>query len=223
MKNKIFFYLFIAVFGFFQVSCGTSNRTKGAVIGAASGGAIGGLLSGDNKAISILVGAAVGGTAGALIGSYMDKQAEELEESLEDAAVIRKDEGIYIAFDSGLLFDYDSYSLRPETKANLLELSNNLGTYKDTEINILGHTDSNGSSAYNEELSNKRANNVLNFLSQQGVTISRLNSIGMGEIDPLTTNETTEGRQLNRRVEIVITAGDELKKKALEGKPLSGM
>lgn len=220
MKNKVIFYLMIAVFGFSQISCGTSNRTKGAIIGAASGGAAGALLSKDNKAISILVGAALGGTAGALIGAYMDKQAEDLEESLEGAEIIRKDEGIYIVFDSGLLFDYDSYELRSETKSNLLELSESLGTFKDTEINILGHTDATGSSEYNEKLSNQRANNVLNYLTQQGVDIFRLTSIGMGEIDPLTTNETAEGRQLNRRVEIIITAGEEMKKKALAGKSL---
>lgn len=221
MKNKVIIFLMLFCVAFLHMSCGTSNRTKGAVIGAAAGGAMGALLSDDNKAISILVGAALGGTAGALIGSYMDEQAEKLEESLDDAEIIRKDEGIYISFDSGLLFDYDSYELRPETKMNLNELASSLKEFDETEVNILGHTDSTGSSAYNEKLSKQRANNVVAYLEAQGVEDARLVSLGLGETDPVTTNETAEGRQLNRRVEVVITASEELKEKALAGKALT--
>ncbi len=202
-----------------QFSCSSSRATKGAVIGATVGGTAGALLTKKNKAVGIIFGAAIGGVAGGLIGSYMDKQARDIADDLDkDATVTRVGEGIVVSFDSGLLFDFDSYALRAATRTNLQKLSESLKKYPDTEVNILGHTDSTGPAGYNKTLSKNRADAVLAYLASQGVTGNRLHPQGYGKTDPVADNDTAEGRQLNRRVEIVIIANDNLKKSAKEGK-----
>jgi outer membrane protein OmpA-like peptidoglycan-associated protein len=199
-------------------SCNASRQTKGAVIGATVGGATGAILSKDNRAVGIIIGAAVGGVAGGLIGRYMDKQAEDIADDLgNDATVTRVGEGIVVSFDSGLLFDFDSDALRSETKSNLQKLAGSLKEYDDTEVNVLGHTDSIGSSSYNKGLSARRASSVETYLINQGVTGTRVHPMGYGESDPVSDNDTETGRQLNRRVEIVIVANDELKESAKDG------
>jgi outer membrane protein OmpA-like peptidoglycan-associated protein len=200
------------------ISCNTSRKAKGAVIGATVGGATGAILSKDNRAVGIILGAAIGGVAGGLIGSYMDKQARDIADDLgKDATVTRVGEGIVVSFDSGLFFDFDSDALRSETKSNLQKLATSLKEYKKTEVNVLGHTDSKGSSAYNKTLSTQRATSVENYLSTQGVPTTRVHPMGYGESDPVADNDTESGRQLNRRVEIVIIANDELKRTAKDG------
>jgi outer membrane protein OmpA-like peptidoglycan-associated protein len=200
------------------ISCNTSRKAKGAVIGATVGGATGAILSKDNRAVGIILGAAIGGVAGGLIGSYMDKQARDIADDLgKDASVTRVGEGIVVSFDSGLFFDFDSDALRSETRSNLQKLATSLKEYDDTEVNVLGHTDSQGSSAYNKTLSTRRATSVENYLALQGVPGTRIHPKGYGESDPVADNETESGRQLNRRVEIVIIANDELKRSAKDG------
>lgn len=198
-------------------ACNASNQTKGAVIGAGAGAAAGALLGKDNKAVAIILGAAIGGVAGGLIGTYMDKQAEKIQEELDGATVERVGEGIVVTFDSGILFDVDSYSLKTETKNNLTKLSETMKKYDETEIRILGHTDDTGTEKYNAELSKKRANSVNEYLVAKGVTPTRLMDIGYGELDPIAPNETLEGREKNRRVEIVIVADKKLQKAAKNG------
>jgi outer membrane protein OmpA-like peptidoglycan-associated protein len=198
-------------------SCNTSNQTKGAVIGASAGAVAGALLTKDNKAVGIIVGAAVGGVAGGLIGHYMDEQAEKIQEDLEGATVERIGEGIVITFDSGILFDIESYGLKPATRNNLDKLSETLNKYDETRINILGHTDNTGTEAYNSTLSDKRALAVKSYLTTRQVANSRLIAIGYGELDPIASNETAEGRALNRRVEIVIVADKKLQRAAEKG------
>lgn len=129
-------------------SCGTSKKTLGVIIGAGAGATAGALLTKRNKAVGIIFGAAIGGVAGGIIGGYMDDQAEDIADDLGDkATVTRVGEGIVVSFDSGLLFDFDSYALRSETRRNLQELSSSLKKYSKTEIKILGHTDSTGDAA----------------------------------------------------------------------------
>jgi outer membrane protein OmpA-like peptidoglycan-associated protein len=200
------------------ISCNTSRKVKGAVIGATVGGAAGAILSKDNRAVGIILGAAVGGVAGGLIGSYMDKQARDIADDLgKDATVTRVGEGIVVSFDSGLFFDFDSDALRSETKSNLQKLATSLKEYQKTEVNVLGHTDSEGSSSYNKALSTRRATSVETYLASQGVPGARIHPLGYGESDPVADNDTESGRQLNRRVEIVIVANDKLKGSAEEG------
>src|SRR5688572_4926692 len=158
------------------VGCKASNTTKGGAIGAGVGGAIGGVIGhqSDNTVIGAIIGAAVGGTAGALIGRHMDKQAEELRNDLKGATVERVGEGILITFDSGLLFDLDSYQLQEATKSNLDQLAKTLNKYDDTDILIEGHTDSSGEDKYNQTLSERRASEVEDYLQSQQVKGSRI-------------------------------------------------
>lgn len=217
MRKAYFFALVILMSIFIHPACNTSNRTKGAIIGATAGAATGAIVGKKNKAVAIILGAAIGGVAGGLIGEYMDRQAAKIDEELENAKVERVGEGILITFDSGILFDFDSYSLKPTTRENLEELAPTLIKYDDTNVLVLGHTDSTGPSTYNETLSEKRANSVNNFLVSRGVASSRLTSEGYGETDPVASNETDEGRQLNRRVEVVVVANNDLKRAAKRG------
>ena len=201
------------------VGCKASNTTKGGAIGAGVGGVIGGVIGhqSDNTVIGAIIGAAVGGTAGALIGRHMDKQAEELKKDLEGATVERVGEGILITFDSGLLFKLESFQLQQETKSNLEQLAKTLNKYEDTDILIEGHTDSSGEDDYNQTLSEKRANEVEDYLVHQQVKDSRISTKGYGESQPLQSNETEAGRSSNRRVEVAIFANDEMKKLAKKG------
>jgi outer membrane protein OmpA-like peptidoglycan-associated protein len=201
------------------VSCKASNTTKGGAIGAGVGGAIGGVIGhqSDNTVVGAIIGAAVGGTAGALIGRHMDKQAEELKNDLKGATVQRVGEGIIITFDSGLLFDLDSYQLQQTTKTNLDELAKTLNKYEDTDILIEGHTDSSGEDNYNQTLSERRAREVEDYLQSQQVKGSRIKTKGYGEEQPLASNETDAGIRSNRRVEVAIYANDEMKKLAKKG------
>ncbi len=199
--------------------CKASNTTKGGAIGAGVGGALGAVIGNksDNTAVGAIIGATVGGAAGALIGRHMDKQAEELRRDLEGAHVERVGEGIRITFDSGLLFDHDSYQLKPETEQNLETLSETLQKYDDTNILIEGHTDNTGAEDYNQQLSDWRAEAVSRFINEKGVKNGRITMQGYGESQPIASNETAEGRQQNRRVEVAIYANKKMVRMAERG------
>jgi len=193
-----------------------SKRDKGAIIGAASGAAVGGVIGNKagNTAVGAILGAVVGGAAGAYIGNYMDKQAEEMQNDIAGAKIERVGEGIKITFDSGILFDVNKANLRPEAMTNLQNLAQILNKYPDTEILVEGHTDSDGSDEYNLDLSQKRAQSVSNYLSGLQVNATRFHIMGYGESQPIASNDTVEGKQQNRRVDIAIYANDKLKKAA---------
>lgn len=198
------------------VGCAAMNNTgKGAVIGATTGGVVGGLIGKNNGSTTrgAIIGAVVGGTAGAIIGRRMDQRAAEIARSVPDATVERVGEGINITFPSGLLFDFDSDVVRSSAAANLNELSRNLDQYGDSNLLIAGHTDATGSSAYNQELSERRANAAARYMSSQGLT-RRIATAGLGEREPISSNSTEAGRQLNRRVEIAIYASAALQEEA---------
>ena len=162
--------------------CKASSTAKGTAIGAGAGGVIGGIIGkqSNNTAVGAIIGAAVGGTAGALIGHHMDKQAEELKADLKGARVERVGEGIKITFDSGLMFDFDSYNLTSGTKQNLTGLAKTLNKYPDTNILIEGHTDKKGTDEYNMTLSKKRAQAVANYIEQLNVKSARITTNGYG-------------------------------------------
>lgn len=217
LSKFLYFLLVIALF--VGQACNASRSVKGGAIGAAAGGAVGGAIGGKkgNTAAGVIIGAAVGGAAGALIGRYMDKQAKEMEQEVKGVELERVGEGILLTFDSGLLFNFDSYQLTATTKENLNKMAEIVKKYDDTEILIEGHTDSVGSESYNMTLSKNRAQSVADYLAQQGVARNRLKTKGYGESRPLSTNDTDAGRQQNRRVEAAIYANDDLKKDAKEG------
>ncbi|MCB0602208.1 MAG: OmpA family protein [Saprospiraceae bacterium] len=216
MRNMLMLSLLLSI-ALINQQCNASRKVKGAVIGATAGGVVGGVIAKNNRAVGVLVGAAIGGTAGALIGNYMDKQAAEIREDLEGAKVERIGEGILITFDSGLLFGFDSYALRTETRNNLDKLAKTLNKYDGTNILVMGHTDNTGTIAYNLELSKQRAAAVDQYLRQDEVAGKRLGTEGMGESDPVATNDNASGRQQNRRVEVVLTANKKIIRAAKRG------
>ncbi|MCW3073134.1 MAG: rane protein [Flaviaesturariibacter sp.] len=204
----------IALFATSLVGCKTmSNTQKGGVIGGAAGGAVGAVIGRaiGNTAVGAIIGAAVGGTAGVLIGRKMDKQAEEMAKEMKDAEIRREGEGIVVNFKEKVLFGYDRYDLNANAQANLNQLRGYLLKYPETNITVIGHTDSKGSDTYNQTLSENRANAAVNYLRQNGIAATRLTAIGKGEADPIATNDTEEGASSNRRVEFVITANEKMK------------
>ncbi len=214
MKTVKQFALIIALFSLLATGCKTMSKSqKGAVIGAAGGGVVGGVIgkAAGNTALGAIIGAAVGGATGAIIGRKMDKQAEEMKEVLGDAEVIREGEGIIILFKEKVLFAYDKADLNTNAETNLVKLTNVLQKYPDTNIEIIGHTDANGSDVYNQSLSERRAVSVSAFLKSRGIPATRITTKGLGETDAVATNDTDEGRAMNRRVEFVITANEKMK------------
>lgn len=192
--------------------CANSKNTgKGAAVGAGAGAVIGGIIGNTQGSTGkgAIIGAAVGGTAGAIIGRQMDQQAEELEEALDDADVVRVGEGIQIVFDSAILFDVDSSTLKEQSRADLEKLAASLMEYQNTDVVIVGHTDATGSEEYNQTLSEKRAGSAADLLLAQGISVDRITTVGKGELEPIDSNETVAGRQANRRVEVAIFANEE--------------
>ncbi len=202
------------------MGCGLSSTLKGGAIGAGVGGAAGTVIGHQlgNSAAGAIIGAAIGGTAGAMIGRHMDKQAEEMRRDIENAKIERVGEGIKITFDSGILFGFDSAELQPEAKSNIESLVRVLQKYPDTNILIEGDTDNVGAAEYNQKLSDRRAQAVADYQKSLGIPASRISTVGLGETNPVASNDTDEGRRLNRRVEIAVFANDKLKKAAQEGK-----
>jgi outer membrane protein OmpA-like peptidoglycan-associated protein len=197
--------------------CASWNKTqKGAVVGTAAGAGMGAVIgkAAGNTALGAIIGAAVGGTTGAVIGHSMDKQAEEIKKTVPDAKVERVGEGIVVEFSSNVLFGFDKTLLSYDAKSNLDKLVTVLNEYKDTDIELQGHTDSKGSESYNQDLSEKRAETVSGYLGAKGINESRMNIKGFGETVPKYDNTTTDGRSQNRRVEFLITANEKMKAEA---------
>ena len=144
----------------------------------------------------------------------MDQQAEELAKSLPNARVERVGEGILVTFDSGLLFDVDSDSLRPAARENLKNLAGSLQKDRRTNVLLVGHTDSTGAESYNQTLSNRRASAAASFLGSQGLTRPRMETSGRGELEPVTSNDNERGRQENRRVEVALFANEQYRDEA---------
>ena len=218
MKKTLTLFVLMA-FLLAAVNCASWNKTtRGAVIGGAGGAVLGGVIgrAAGNTLLGAILGAAVGGAAGAYIGNYMDKQAAEMQRDLEGAEVQRIGEGIKITFDSGILFDIDKSDLRPISQTNLTELAKILNKYPDTNILIEGHTDNTGPDDHNMTLSKDRAQAVASYLATVEVKSARFSTAGYGETQPIVMNDTPEGRQKNRRVDIAVIANDKLKKAAEE-------
>lgn len=183
----------------------------GAGAGAAVGAGAGALLGGKRRAgRGALIGAAAGAVVGGAIGNYMDRQAAELKRRLPDAAVERQGDKLYVALPSGILFDVDKATIRPEARQSIITAADVLKKYPDTYVTVEGHTDSTGPADYNQRLSERRAQAVYDLLVQQGVPPARLAVKGYGETDPVADNATEEGRQANRRVQLEIRPNEKL-------------
>ena len=181
-----------------------AKTKRGATIGAAIGAAAG-LFVGDGELDEVLGGAAIGAGVGAGIGVYMDKQQQKLEQELESAEVERIDEEtLRVNFDSDILFAVDSATLSAGSKAELDDFAGVMNEYPKSAILIQGHTDSTGSEEHNMKLSERRAQSVFNHLLLRQIDPSRMAAVGYGEGYPVADNDTPAGRQLNRRVTILV-------------------
>lgn len=193
-----------------STSCGLSNKVKGGAIGAAGGAAVGGVVGNQtgSTARGAIIGAVVGGAAGAIIGHQMDQQVRELAIAIPGAVVERVGEGMVVTFASGLLYDYDSDAIRPAAAENLRLLAVSLKKYARTDLLIVGHTDDVGTITYNQALSTRRADSAHRYLVSEGIASARMRTAGRGELEAVGSNDTEAGRQLNRRIEVAIFAGD---------------
>ena len=198
-----------------------TQKEKGAVIGAATGAAVGGIIGNQtgSTARGAVIGAAVGGAAGAIIGHQMDQKAKEITASVPGATVTRVGEGLVVTFDSGILFDFNSDALKPTARTNLDNLASNLASFGDSKLVLVGHTDSVGTAQYNQALSERRARSVANYLILKGVPSTRVEAAGRGESEPVQSNDTDPGRAANRRVEVAVFAGDQMKADAKKQAP----
>lgn len=216
MKKLTAAMVVMAMAAFAACSTATDTATsrdktrKGAAIGAIAGGVLGAVVgnnrgSGDAKKGAI-IGTVAGTAIGAGIGAYMDKQERELRQ-IEGVEVYRTAEDeLNVIVRNEVLFDYDSSALRSASRSSLEEMADVFRSYPDTTIGVEGHTDSVGSDSYNYGLSQRRASSVAGYLEALGVESYRLDRIALGESQPRASNETAEGRQLNRRVELQIRA-----------------
>ncbi len=185
-----------------------NNQTRtGALIGAGVGAAVG-AATGDDRDERIrnaAIGAAVFGAAGAGIGAALDRQEAELRAQLGNGTVTNTGNQLIVTLPQDILFGVDSASVGIQSQADLQAVARSLNNYPNTTVNVIGHTDSDGDAAYNQDLSERRARAVAQVLVASGVSAGRINAIGQGENVPVATNQTAAGKQQNRRVEIVIT------------------
>jgi outer membrane protein OmpA-like peptidoglycan-associated protein len=196
--------------GAFAQTDNHAKTKKGAVIGGVAGAIVGGVLGNNrgsgNAKRGAVIGGVVGTATGAIVGAMMDKQERELRQ-IEGVNVQRVgDDELKVTVKNEVLFDTNSSALRSASKDSLREMADVFEKYPDTTIQVAGHTDSVGSNAYNERLSERRASSVANYLENLGVRGSRVDTVGYGESQPRASNSTASGRQLNRRVEIHIKA-----------------
>ena len=189
----------------------TKTQT-GAIIGTVSGAALGAIINHKNRGKGALIGAIGGGLTGAGVGYYMDQQAKDLQKQLRpeiehgDISVEKRasDNALLVSMTASTGFDNDSAVLKAGYLPTLDKISRVLNQYGKTTVTVIGHTDSVGTTQYNQALSERRAQSVLDYFAGQKVNPLRLESYGKGETEPRADNGTEAGRALNRRVELWI-------------------
>jgi|TARA_Y100001951_G_scaffold51765_1_gene40914 outer membrane protein OmpA-like peptidoglycan-associated protein len=181
-----------------------NQRTKnGALIGAGVGALAGAISEGDGK--GALKGALIGGTIGAGVGYSLDKQEAELRAAMDSRVVITNTgDRLIVTLPQDILFATDSTNVSPALRDDLAALAQNVNVYQNSTLQVVGHTDSDGEAAYNQQLSERRAQAVGNILLSNGVPQQRLQTFGRGESQPVASNLSAAGKAQNRRVEIVI-------------------
>ncbi|NMW32567.1 OmpA family protein [Altererythrobacter sp. RZ02] len=215
MKNSRIFVSSLAAVSLMTVSgCVTDPNTGqqkvsrtaiGGVGGAVLGGLLGGVIGGKTGRI---IGAGVGGVAGGVVGYNMDQQIKELKEQTAGSGVdvteVDGGNAVLVNLPDGVTFDVGSYTIKPSFRSTLDTVAGSLRQYPDSLIDVYGHTDSTGSDAFNQRLSEQRAQAVSNYMTSRGVNSARIRWQGFGETAPIADNATAEGRAMNRRVEIKI-------------------
>lgn len=194
-----------------------SRTAIGGVGGAVLGGLLGGAIGGKTGRI---VGAVAGGAAGGYVGYRMDQQIKELKEETEGSGVdvteVDNGQAILVNLPDGVTFDVGSATLKPAFRDTLNNVADSLVKYPNSIIDVYGHTDSTGSDAFNQSLSERRAQTVANYLISRGVSQARIRWQGFGETMPVADNGTDAGRSRNRRVEIKIIPFTEAEVKAAQ-------
>jgi len=214
MKHVVAVLLILALI---MPGCASMQENKKTTIGAGAGAVVGagvGYAIGGGKGAAI--GALVGGLAGGVIGHYMDKQEREFKQALAESqareqmaimqGVQREKDALILTFKSDVMFDTNSSVIKPAAYASgeIDRVAQILNRYPDTTIKVVGYTDSTGAETYNQQLSEQRANAFKNALVVKNVQTARISALGMGESNPIADNATEGGRQLNRRVAIII-------------------
>jgi len=185
---------------------GIGDKTKGGAVMGGIIGAIVGANAGGNKKENVVFGTAIGATLGAVIGQELDRQEEALKNSIggSGATITNTGAELVVTLPEAITFDTGSSVVRPDLLGDLNKLAANLNEFDQTTVDVLGHTDNVGEAGFNQQLSAQRADAVRILLINGGVAAGRLRAFGRGENEPKATNLTEEGRQQNRRVEIVI-------------------
>ncbi len=183
-----------------------SRGAIGAGVGAVGGYLLGDLIGGRRDRTERIVGTGIGALAGGAVGLYMDRQEQELRRQTAGTGVEveRQGDELVLTMPSGITFAFDRFDIQPQFRPTLDQIAETLNSYPETMIDIYGHTDSTGTDAYNQTLSENRARSVSNYLNSRGVQMVRMATRGYGETQPIATNATAEGQAANRRVEIRI-------------------
>ena len=185
----------------------TINRTAvGIGVGALGGYLLGDVIGGDHDRNAKVIGVGIGALAGGVVGNYMDQQEAELRRQTAGTGVdvYRQGDELVLRMPAGITFPVDRYDIQPQFQSTLDQVAQTLSSYDHTYIDVLGHTDSTGSDAYNQTLSDRRAQSVADYLAGHGVTRARIGVRGYGESQPIASNDTDPGRAENRRVEIKV-------------------
>ena len=208
----------LAAAGLLAAACTTDpftgeQKISNTAIGAGTGALLGtatGLIIGKNTSASsrkaMLIGAGIGALAGGGVGLYMDNQEAKLRARLEGSgvSVTRVGQDIVLNMPSNVTFATDSADLKPKFFETLNSVAIVLNEFNRTLVDVTGHTDSTGSATHNQQLSERRAATVAEYLVAQGNNPQRFQVLGMGQNEPIASNSTAEGRAQNRRVEIRI-------------------
>lgn len=215
---KLFILALVVSLSHCKATRNANNKQKGAVIGATTGAVLGAIIGnntgkkGKGGELGAVIGGVVGGTAGAIIGAKMDKQAQKIEEEIPGATVERVEESIVVTFDenSGVYFATNKYDINTASQETLDKLVGVFKEYPETNIMVVGHTDSSGADEYNLTLSKNRATAVSNYLINNGISSSRITTHWFGEAQPISDNTTPEGRAKNRRVNIAVVPNEKM-------------
>jgi len=213
MSKRIYGIFICALIVMLLTSCATSEHKRtavGAGAGAVIGGGLGAIIGHQtgHAGAGAAIGAATGALVGGGIGYYLDKQAAELKQIQEISNVRQERDRLVATLPNSMLFDVNSTVIKPGGIDGLAKIADILNRYHEETITVKGHTDSTGSEAYNQDLSQRRANAVADFLVGKGVNPGRVTAIGYGESLPIAGNDTEAGRLQNRRVEIEIIPRD---------------